>query len=349
MVVNGGLFGYAGKAVGDTQKAKEEEEELASGKIKVGDKWYKSLQDVADNKPIPEHSWTREGDTFKCLLHENEEFQMGQGVDLETTKLGTTEYNESKLRSDKENVIYTVTGEEAIWVVLGIEDTDSDGINETLLVTSSKPLWLIYENEEETYEIDIYMKGATAFNNGPDELRRMCEEIYSNSYGKARSMTVEDVNNALNYKPNDGYVEDYDNSIYKYARDMLSDEIKEKIKNGEIPEKKGFDVTIGDLSIWETIEKNKKYYIPEGNGTENKDKLKETIVNGYSYRINSESKIEDFAGVKTNNILTPDEIKVIFGTGWNTGFWLASNGTWAQYRKLRRRRLCLCVFWIVLC
>lgn len=51
MAVNGGLFNYAGKAVGDTQNAIDKEKELAEGRIKVGNTWYDSLQDVADGKP----------------------------------------------------------------------------------------------------------------------------------------------------------------------------------------------------------------------------------------------------------------------------------------------------------
>ena len=42
---NGGLFKKAGKAAGDTKNAINEEQELAEGRIKIGDKWYASIDD----------------------------------------------------------------------------------------------------------------------------------------------------------------------------------------------------------------------------------------------------------------------------------------------------------------
>ena len=52
MAVNGGLFEQAGRAVGEYKNAFEEEEQLGSGKIKVGDKWYASIDDYLNNNPI---------------------------------------------------------------------------------------------------------------------------------------------------------------------------------------------------------------------------------------------------------------------------------------------------------
>lgn len=52
MAVNGGLLGYAGKAVGDTENERDKEKELANGKIKVDGKWYASIDDYLNDNPI---------------------------------------------------------------------------------------------------------------------------------------------------------------------------------------------------------------------------------------------------------------------------------------------------------
>ena len=52
MAVNGGLFGYAGKAVGDTEEAKRKEQELGTGKIEVDGKLYNNIDDYIDGKYV---------------------------------------------------------------------------------------------------------------------------------------------------------------------------------------------------------------------------------------------------------------------------------------------------------
>ena len=51
MAVNGGLFDYAGKAVGETQNALNVEQELSNGKINVGGVWYDSIDDYLKGEP----------------------------------------------------------------------------------------------------------------------------------------------------------------------------------------------------------------------------------------------------------------------------------------------------------
>lgn len=53
MAINGGLFEKAGEAVGDTQNALNKEQELANGKIKIGNTIYNSINEyVNDGKEI---------------------------------------------------------------------------------------------------------------------------------------------------------------------------------------------------------------------------------------------------------------------------------------------------------
>ena len=51
IALNGGLFGYAKDATTQTKSKMEAESQLASGRIKIGDVWYDSPQDYADDKP----------------------------------------------------------------------------------------------------------------------------------------------------------------------------------------------------------------------------------------------------------------------------------------------------------
>ena len=48
IVVNGGLFEYAGKARRETQNAIDKEQEKASGRMNVGGKLYDSPEDFAN-------------------------------------------------------------------------------------------------------------------------------------------------------------------------------------------------------------------------------------------------------------------------------------------------------------
>ncbi|MBO5413014.1 MAG: Ig-like domain-containing protein [Clostridia bacterium] len=50
--INAGLFEKAGQAVGDMQNAINYEQKLADGRIKIGDKWYASIDDYLNNNPI---------------------------------------------------------------------------------------------------------------------------------------------------------------------------------------------------------------------------------------------------------------------------------------------------------
>ena len=63
MAVNGGLFSYAGKATGDTQKEINAEKELADGRIQIGNEIYNSIDEYLEStKPIEGH----DGETFSA-------------------------------------------------------------------------------------------------------------------------------------------------------------------------------------------------------------------------------------------------------------------------------------------
>lgn len=68
MAINGGLFNYAGKAVGDTKNAIALEQELSNGRIQIGGVWYDSIDDYL--KGIPSGTQTQEDIIIKGRVRE---------------------------------------------------------------------------------------------------------------------------------------------------------------------------------------------------------------------------------------------------------------------------------------
>ena len=320
MAINGGLFENAGRAVGETENAIDREQALANGGIEVDGIQYNSIDDYIAGNPTPIHNWTREGDTFTCS-HCDATYTMGDVVNYtpkgNTTAIITAE--KSGYSSDQ-----TIKKQDATWMVLGIEDTDGNGTNETLLITTHAPIRINESNNK------LYLHGAEAYNNGPSEINRICEELYSNSeYGKARGMTIEDVNNALNVDLEEfglgGMCTD-DGGTWKTTGNLTT-----KLKE-----------LTGDTysNIWETIVSYNKinregvFYTPahpEGIGSneqeenEGEKELGEYLLNGYAYELSNGELINPANSTKK---ITPTEIEtaIIFGTSNNYSYWLASRG-----------------------
>ena len=316
MAVNGGLFDYAGKAVGDTQNAIDVEQQLANGKVQIDGVWYESIDYYLTGNL---HKWTRSEDTFTCS-HCNATYTMGEVVNYEranagetvTTTLAAAKSGLEKMESYPEYAIVDEDGNQIIeaqdvnWVVLGIEDTNKDGTYETLLITTETDLWV--QDEEENW-YGIYFYGAAAYNNAVGEINRICKELYSNSeYGQARGMTIEDVNTALNYTPTGGIY--YDGSAYQYTNGLTT-------KLSEIED------------VYNSILYQKNYKTPDGTNTE--DALGDYEINGYSYFVkdgNSLSLAND-VNEKTSTI-TEIERSTIFGSNGDYWYWLASRGVYAN-------------------
>ena len=313
MAVNGGLFEYAGKAVGEMQNAIDYDQELSKGKIEVDGVWYDSVEDYINGIPTAVHSWTRTGDTFTCS-HCNVTYEMGQVVNYTAAGKQSTTISVQKSGLDKYYAKYskypnnvavdekgtqTIEVQETNWVVLGIEDTDGDGIYETLLITSESPIVI-------TADKKLYFYGAEAYNNGPSEIKRICEELYSNNkYGKARGITVEDVNSALNYTPLGGY---YKDSEGWHTTGNLTTKLNE-------------------LPTWENI-KAKGTYTPDGVNTEKA--LGEYELNGYMYALNNAGTNLINPVDSTTKAVTTVEKNTIFGENSDYSYWLASCGVYAD-------------------
>ena len=82
MAVNGGLFDYAGKAVGETQNALNVEQELSNGRINVGGVWYDSIDDYLNNNPSSpvKISLSIAGEKVTTVPLPSEEFEYLEGT-----------------------------------------------------------------------------------------------------------------------------------------------------------------------------------------------------------------------------------------------------------------------------
>lgn len=140
------------------------------------------------------------------------------------------------------------------WVIFGCEDKNKDGTNETLLLTTLKPIG------------SIILYGAAAYNNGPEEINRMCKELYGNN---ARSITIEDVNECLGYTNQTGMYYGTSSKDLKILNNLTT-----QLK--DLPE-----------DVWNAIKDN--HQTPDERNTE--DALGKYQLNCYWYRTYSTSAI----------------------------------------------------------
>ena len=286
-------FGTA-KTAGDKYKTAYEEESNMS-QIEINGKKYDSIEDyLAGVESIPEiHNWVRTGDNIKCE-HCNTSLTIGQKVNYTKTGAGV-----STIAGDKSGVSNGITdgnlnaedfgtkGTQTIhsdsdtkWVVLGIEDSNKNGTNETLLLTTQTPT---------TGKITMY--GYQPYNHAVDEINRMCKEIYGTD---ARGMTIEDVNACLQYVAPAGMCFDGDENKYY--------NVPEGTKISDLGSSYG--------DIWTDIQNNarvidgtKKYFTPScPEGTTEESVLGNIIVDGYFYL--ADSTVSAPPGIKRTKYTT---------------------------------------------
>ena len=287
-------FGTA-KTAGDKYKTAYEEESNMS-QIEVNGKKYDSIEDyLAGVESIPEiHNWVRTGDNIKCE-HCNTSLTIGQELNY-TTKTGT---GVSTIAGDKSGVSNGITdgnlnaedfgakGTQTIhsdsdtkWVVLGVEDSNKNGTNETLLLTTETPT---------TGKIKMY--GYQPYNHAVDEINRMCKEIYGTD---ARGMTIEDENACVQYTAPAGMC--FDGAENKYYN------VPEGTKISDLGSSYG--------DIWTDIQNNarvidgtKKYFTPScPEGKTDASVLGNIIVDGYFYL--ADSTVSAPPGIKRTKYTT---------------------------------------------
>ena len=223
VVVDGKLFDTAQDAVEQTNDKVGETQDRVDelmGELDEVNEWQ-------ENQRPKEHNWEYTDNTLAslkctCSICGGERIvQVGQEIEYTGGPSGTE------------------------WVVFGAEDSDKNGTNETLLLTTLEP-------STETLELG----GADAYNNGIEKIEAKVKEIYGN---EARSMKMEDVNRTLGYTPAGGMYHDL---------------------NYDIQTTKNFTTKLKDLSIWESIKSNGTE-TPDGANTE--EALGEYELDGYWY------------------------------------------------------------------
>ena len=176
------------------------------------------------------------------------------------------------------------------WVVFGAEDSDKNGTNETLLLTTLEP-------STET----LNLSGADAYNNGIEKIEAKVKEIYGN---EARSMKIEDVNRTLGYTPAGGMYYDL---------------------NGDLQTTGNFTTKLKDLSTWESIKSNGTR-TPDGANTE--EALGEYELDGYFYTIvDSGQEGLPYVREEVSNVV---KNLVFVGNSGLYEYWLASRGVYAR-------------------
>lgn len=312
VVIQSDLLGTA-KTTGDKFKTAYEDESKMSG-IKANGKNYDSIEDyMAGKVSIPEiHNWQRNGDDLTCS-HCNTALKIGDELRyVPTTGTGSSSISMEKAAgytgpdaAEHAQIIHSDT--DTRWIVLGIEDSNNNGTNETLLLTTKTPT---------TEKMQLY--GAAAYNNCIEEINRMCVEIYGED---ARGMTIDDVNACVQYTPTAGMY------ILSGSTWNITENLTTKL------------IDIEDL--WSKIvdyNKDKKsgmFYDPanpdgiENNGTV----LGEYNLNGYAYVADSTVSSSTQSGMSILTDSTTTTKTLIFGEANDINYWLASRavtGTGSQ-------------------
>ena len=254
VIIKSNLIGTAEKTVDKYKTALEEESNMSQ--IEINGKKYDSIEDyLAGVESIPEiHNWVRTGDNIKCE-HCNTSLTIGQKVNYTKTGAGSSSISEEKSGIAQAKIdgkswatslgaqTVNIASDDTKWVVLGVEDSNKNGTNETLLLTTETPT---------TGKIRMY--GYQPYNHAVDEINRMCKEIYG---VEARGMTIEDVNACLQYTAPAGMY--YQNSKWNSIGNLTT-----KLK---------------DIPTWDAIKGN--HQTPDGKNTE--EALGEYPLDGYWY------------------------------------------------------------------
>ena len=321
VIIKSNLIGTAEKTVDKYKTASEEESNMSQ--IEINGKKYDSIEDyLAGVESIPEiHNWVRTGDNIKCE-HCNTSLTIGQKVNYTKTGAGSSSISEEKsgIAQAKTNgqswatslgvQTVNIASDETKWVVLGVEDSNKNGTNETLLLTTQTPT---------TEKIKMY--GYQPYNHAVDEINRMCKEIYGTD---ARGMTIEDVNACLQYVAPAGMCGEKDPTTNKWTYYTVPEGTK-----------------ISDLGssygdIWTDIQNNarvidgtKKYFTPScPEGTTDASVLGNIPVDGYYYHLSDDGTylVNEANASDTSHTITTTTKNLIFGDSNNYLYWLASRG-----------------------
>ena len=319
VIIKSNLIGTAEKTVDKYKTALEEESNMSQ--IEINGKKYDSIEDyLAGVESIPEiHNWVRTGDNIKCE-HCNTSLTIGQKVNYTKTGAGSSSISEEKSGIAQAKIdgkswatslgaqTVNIASDDTKWVVLGVEDSNKNGTNETLLLTTETPT---------TGKIRMY--GYQPYNHAVDEINRMCKEIYGTD---ARGMTIEDVNACVQYTAPAGMCAKNNSGTIVYYT------VPEGTKISDLGSSYG--------NIWTDIQNNakvidgtKKYFTPNcPEGTTDSSVLGNIPVDGYYYHLSDDGTylVNEANASDTSHTITTTTKNLIFGDSNNYLYWLASRG-----------------------
>lgn len=142
----------------------------------------------------------RQAETDECMnldgtCDNTDHLHIGDYVNYKNPTDGTYTIRKDKSGMDVDQT-YSLANNQLNWRVLGI-DEETGGLK--LIAESTMKLNKIDENDE----YNLYLSGAEAYVYGPEEIDKTCE-MYKNSYAvKARSVNIEDINQALGIETED--------------------------------------------------------------------------------------------------------------------------------------------------
>ncbi len=226
VALNGGLISKAQEAKTKTEEAQKAERDLLTGRIKVGDTWYDSLDEYLKDNPSEDQSdgpskWGQDDEGNITYDGEKSELKVGDYVDYGTyvkaSSVGTNEIDglykdlkeysgyaeavkDGKITTGKEyNETYPITKEETLkWRVLDIKDGQIRLISEK--PTSSK----------------VYLYGYNGYNNAVYLIDEVCNTLYTTEKGTAQNLKIEDIEEKMNLDDaNGGW--DYHNYANSYV------------------------------------------------------------------------------------------------------------------------------------
>lgn len=203
--------------------------------------------------------------------HCNLSLNIGQEVKYKDNGAATTTITAEKTGYTSDQTLEK--GTDVQWVVLDVKDEDDDGRNETLLITTVEP----------TENSIIWGSNENAYNNGEAELNRMCKELYGD---KARSITLDDINSALGYKPEGGGY------------------IKVNENNENVFSTTGNHTTkLKELEIWDDIKS-----CTVGSNGDTAEKYADYIYNGCYYSVDTNGNIiNDFENQDKNELIQENQ------------------------------------------
>lgn len=258
------LFKQAENSVESIERTQAMKNEMINEVITLAKTRPEYEEDEEDEEII--HNWVRGGTghtdefTCSCSTCNGRTLLIGQRIDYIDPVSDDEEAEISRDITGHSAVQYLEkdSAEDVKWVVLGAQDKDTDGTNETLLITTEYPT---------TSTIRLY--GYKPYLNWIDTADEIAEELYGVN---ARSFTMQDVNECLQHQQVNAM---FDNTTWPNLTTRMYD-VTTLIKD-----------YIDDYIEYYDEDESERIYDPYGH--QDPRDLKDYILNSYQYNITSES------------------------------------------------------------